>query len=107
MHTDIEPFLEQALASVQPTSAKIGRVVVEPDYEAEPDPGDAGAIASQLVECIAAHPIDKRALCSAHGFEIAVGLDHPTLRKYVRCIVLHSDRAEGSWVIVAPPGNWI
>ena len=31
----------------------------------------------------------------------------PLLNKYVRSITLHQDKLDGSWVEVAPPGNWI
>ncbi len=107
MHPDIESFLEDAFSSVQPTSPKIGRVVVEPDYEADPDPADASLIAAQLADCIAAQPINEKALASVRGFDIAIGREYPSLAKYLRCITLHAAGAGGAWVEVAPPGNWI
>ena len=107
MHPTLELFLEEALSSVQPTSREIKRVVVEPDYDAEPEPEDAESIASQLIACIEAQPLDSAALASSDGIEVMVTDQHPTLKRYVRQISLHSDQAADPWIEIVPPGNWI
>ncbi|SRR5579875_1489535 len=104
MHPELEAFLEKAFASVQPTSPGIGRVVVEPDYNAEPDAKDAHRLAGELVQQLRQVSLDKNAIASHQGQTVETsGL----LRKYIRRITLHADTVEGDWVEVAPPGNWI
>ncbi len=103
MNLKIEAFLEDALDGVQPTSQKIGRVVVEPDYEATVSPGDAAPLAAELSQCIA----QSTPAALAESSEIAIPENFAVLRRYIRQITLHPDKVEGSWVEVAPPGNWI
>jgi hypothetical protein len=107
MHPDLEQFLEDAFASVQPSSPAIGRVVVEPDYDVAPDPKDAGNLASELVQCLREAKIDKTALASHEGFEIQIPSAYRLLHRYVRSVTLHANTIEGEWIEVAPPGNWI
>lgn len=104
MHPELEFFLEKAFASVQRTSPDIGRVVVEPDYNAAPDAKDADRLASELVQRLRDASVDKNALAGHEGQAIEPsGL----LQKYIRRITLHADTVEGDWIEVAPPGNWI
>lgn len=103
----LEDFLVSAFASVDPVSKAIGRVVVEPDYEVAPDDGDAGELAAQLTEVLRGQPAASDDLASRGGLELKIDEQHPVLRKYLRRITLHADTVEGSWVEVAPPGNWI
>ncbi len=107
MNPKVEFFLEKAFQSVQPTSPEIGRVVVEPDYEIEPSPHDTGHLASELVQCLREQSLDGAALASHEGFEIEIPGSYRRLTKYILRITLHQDKAEGPWVEVAPPGNWI
>lgn len=107
MNPQLEFFLEQAFESVTPTSSEIGRVVVEPDYDASPVDRDAGELARQLRELISAQSPDAATLASPQGYEVVIPAGKPELRKYLRSITLHRDRVEGAWVEVAPPGNWI
>ena len=107
MNPDLEFFLENAFESVQPTSHKIGRAVVEPDYDVDFSSADAAPLAKELVECISEQTIDPAALASHEGFEFSPPANFPLLAKYIRNITLHEDGAQGPWVEVAPPGNWI
>jgi hypothetical protein len=107
MKPEVEFFLEKAFHSVQPTSAEIGRVVVEPDYEVNPSRRDAGHLASELVQCVREQSLDPAALCSHRGLEIQIPGNYRLLKKYLRRITLHQDKPDGAWVEVAPPGNWI
>jgi hypothetical protein len=107
MHPDLELFLEEALQGVEQTSPDIGRVVVEPDYDVEPDPKDAGHLASELLQCLRGAKPDKAALVGSEGQELEIPGAYRALRKYIRQITLHADPVEGSWIEVAPPGNWI
>jgi hypothetical protein len=107
MNPEVEFFLEKALGSVQPTSPEIGRVVVEPEYEAKPIPRDAGHLASELIQCVQEQMLDPAALSSHDGLEIQIPGSYRLLKKYIRRITLHHDKADGTWVEVAPPGNWI
>jgi len=107
MDPGLDAFLEDALESVQPTSPGIGRVVVEPDYNISPLESDAPTLAQQLRELIQRQSPDAAALASPEGYEVNISGDCSILAKYIRSITLHQDRVEGSWVEVAPPGNWI
>src|SRR5581483_96363 len=107
MHPEIEIWLEQALESVRPTSDKIGRVVVEPDYNVGLAEQDARPLAGELEQYLRKHTLDEKALASHEGFEIEIPHAYPLLAKYIRRITLHRDKADGAWVEVAPPGNWI
>ncbi len=107
MNLQLESFLETALGSIEPTSNQIGRVVVEPDYEASLDEHEASTIAEQLTACLRDQKPEPDQLSSPQGDEIQIGNSYPVLRKYVLRITLHADGVEGSWVEVAPPGNWI
>ena len=98
MHPDLEFFLEDALDSIQPSIPGIGRVIVEPDYDAEPDESEKEALRSAFVEFIQVHP--------ASG-EIGIPAGQGVLSKYLRRVTLKREPLQGSWVEVAPPGNWI
>lgn len=107
MHAELEDFLESAFSSIQPSSASIGRVVVEPDYNVRPDLSYASHIAEQLSECIRSQPIAADKLASRTGLEANIGPEYGLLRKYLRRVTLHADPVEGPWIEIAPPGNWI
>ena len=107
MHPDLESFLEEALARVKPTSSQIGRVVVEPDYEAEPDAADAKPVADQLTGCLRSQVLNMELLTSHDGQEIKVSSSETLILKYIRRITLHADQMDGDWIEIAPPGNWI
>lgn len=107
MHAELEDFLERAFGSIQPSSPNIGRVVVEPDYNVRPDVSCASQIAEQLSECIRDQPLKPEKLASRHGFEATIRPEYDLLHKYLLRITLHADPVEGSWIEVAPPGNWI
>ncbi|HEX4168257.1 MAG TPA: hypothetical protein VHZ55_22555 [Bryobacteraceae bacterium] len=101
MHPDLEDFLEDALSSIQPISPSIGRVVIEPDYDVEPNPADAGHIAAELTECLSAQSLE------GESREIEIDRRYAVLAKYLRRITLHANRVDGPWIEVEPPGNWI
>ncbi len=61
----------------------------------------------ELIQCIREQSPDAAAIASREGFAIEIPDRYPLLRKYIRSITLHQDRAEGAWVEVEPPGNWI
>jgi hypothetical protein len=107
MNPDIEFFLEEAFASLPPTSNAIGRVVVEPDYESAPAPGDPQQLRSEFTELLRGQNINDSALKSQDGLEIKIPNNYQLLSKYIRRITLHADSVEGDWVEVAPPGYWI
>lgn len=107
MHPELEDFLNAAFASIEPTSPEIGRVVVEPDYEIEPAEADVSGLKDQLVALVREESSEGATLVSSEGFEAKIPSRYPLLRKYVRRISLHQDTVDGSWVEVAPPGNWI
>ena len=105
MHPDLEDFLEDAFAQVRPTTPGIGHVVVEPDYNVQPDDSDRGKLTRELSECLHSETLPREIPSS--GFEIHVPRSYPLLSKYVRCISLHREPIPGGWVEVVPPGNWI
>jgi len=107
MDPQLEFFLEDAFKSVPPTSAGIGRVVVEPDYDVTPEPNDKNQLAAQLVQCIQEQSPNAAALAAPEGWELQVPNSYSLLSKYVRTITLYQAPAEQPWVEVAPPGNWI
>ncbi len=107
MNPDLETFLQDAFQSVQPTSAAIGRVVIEPDYDIDPATSDATRLPGELMQYLGQQSPDAAALASHEGFELTVPPGFPLLAKYIRSITLHGDKLDGSWVEVAPPGNWI
>lgn len=107
MNPDLEFFLEDAFAPIKQSSRAVGRVVVEPDYDAMVTPGDAQPLCQELSSLLQGQCPTETALQSHDGFEAPIGDDYPLLRRYVRRIVLHSDQISGDWVEVMPPGNWI
>jgi hypothetical protein len=107
MHPELEIFLNDAFESIQPTSPNIGRVVVEPDYEASPEAADKGGLESELARLLGEQSPDAAAVISREGFEVNIPASCRLLAKYVRRVTLHGDKLEGSWVEIAPPGNWI
>jgi hypothetical protein len=108
MNPDLEDFLEDAFAPVQPTSVGIGRVVVEPDYENNlPTAGEADQLRDELSRLINDQSPDVTRLSSHEGVEVSIPDRYPLLSKILRRVILHADKAEGPWVEVEPPGNWI
>ena len=108
MNPDLETFLEDVFAPVQPTSPAVGRVVVEPDYESNAAAsGDAGSLREELVTLLRAQSPEAVRLHSHEGVEVAIPQSCKLLREFVRRITLHGEKAEGAWVEVEPPGNWI
>ncbi len=107
MNPDIEDFLEDAFASIMPTSSAIGRVVVEPDYESGLAGDDSQQLRGEFLELLNGQNVDGKTLQSQDGFEVSIPSRYGLLSKYVRRITLHADSVEGDWVEIAPPGNWI
>ncbi len=107
MNPEAETFLQDAFQSIQPMSTDIGRVVVEPDYDVDPSQADAAGLPGELIQCLREQPPDAAALASHEGFELTIPPNCALLTKYLRRITLHQDKLDGSWVEVAPPGNWI
>ena len=107
MNPDTEDFLNSAFQNIQPTSPEIGRVVIEPDYDADPSEPDASGLKNELLRCLRDEAPDAAALASHEGFELELPASYSLLKKYVRKITLHGNKLDGSWVEVAPPGNWI
>lgn len=98
MHPDLEFFLEEAFDEIEPLAPGVGRVVVEPDYDATPTAADKAKLAEELIELIKDHG-------EPGDFEVPPGLK--VLSRYIRRVTLRSDPLDGPWVEVAPPGNWI
>ena len=107
MNPDLEDFLEAAFTSIKPTSATIGRVVVEPDYDSGVIGSDSQGLRSELIELLNRQNVDGNALKSQDGFEVKIPSRYRLLSKYIRRITFHADSVEGDWVEVAPPGYWI
>ena len=107
MNPDIEDFLAAAFASIEPTSSAIGRVVVEPDYDAQSAADHSQQLRGELIDLLKGQSVDDNALKSQDGLEIKIPSRYQTLCKYVRRITLHADGVEGDWIEVAPPGYWI
>jgi hypothetical protein len=100
-------FLEEAFSVVQPTSPRIGRVVVEPDYDISPDQQQQDQLTEELVHCIQEQAPNATDLASPQGWELKIPAKYPLLTKYLRSITLHQAPTERPWVEVVPPGNWI
>jgi hypothetical protein len=98
MHPDLEFFLEDAFDQIQSTIPGVGRVVIEPDYDAEPEASDKEKLSAELINVVQGHKAPDE-FGVPPGFEV--------LAKYVRRIKLRKDVVGGPWVEVAPPGNWI
>ena len=107
MHPDLEDFLEQTFADIEPTDPAIGRVVIEPDYDAAPEDKDAGHLASELLQCLREVDASLMAGSGHEGCQVEIAGAYRVLRRYIRRITLHPDKLKGEWVEVAPPGNWI
>lgn len=107
MYPELEDFLEAAFKSIERTSSNVGRVVVEPDYDRTPEVSDSAALGQELKALLEAQPPAGAALTSYDGFEVKIQSDQILLKKYLRKITLHANALAGSWVEVAPPGNWI
>jgi hypothetical protein len=107
MNPDLEFFLEDAFAPIKQSFPEVGRVVVEPDYNAKFIPEDAQPLCQELRELLDRQKPSGASLHSHDGFEATIGDDYPLLQRYVRRVVLHSDEINGDWVEVMPPGNWI
>ncbi|MDQ2842780.1 MAG: hypothetical protein M3Y72_17420 [Acidobacteriota bacterium] len=101
MHPELEDFLEAAFDSLHTEHGEIGRVVVEPDYDVEPEPGDSQPLAEQLTKILHGQEL------KGDSVEVEIPDAYALVKKYIRSITLHSDKVEGDWVEVAPPGNWI
>ena len=98
MNSDLEFFLESAFDNIQSTSSGIGRVVVEPNYDAEMDESEKAKLTAELVACLQEN---------GEAQDFVPSPKFPILTKYIHRITLHSDTLDGPWVEVAPPGNWI
>jgi len=108
MNPELDAFLNDAFQAVQPTSSEIGRVVVTPDFEATANQEDKDQLTDELTRLLGEQKPDHAALATADGFGVPISNNYRLLAKYVRSITLHRDPpAEGPWVEVAPPGNWI
>ena len=107
MNLELESFLDEAFKSIQPLWKEVGRVVVEPDYEAEHGPQDGPKVAQELAELLNEQSPEPAAVGSHDGQEIQISDRYPLIAKFIRSITLHHEHLEGSWIEVAPPGNWI
>lgn len=108
MNPELDVFLNEAFQSVQPTSPGIGRVVVVPDFEMTANPQDRDKLRDELTRLLREQSPDPPELETPDGLDIQISNNYGLLAKYVRSITLHQDPpAEGAWVEVAPPGNWI
>lgn len=102
----LEAFLEDAFSRIRPTSAAVGRVIVDPDYATSADDLDLNGLADALVRCIQERTPDPAALSSPQGYDIEIPANYPLLKKYLHKITLYRDAGIGSWVQVEPSGNF-
>src|ERR1700751_6131647 len=100
MNPDLEFFLENALESVPRTALQIGRAVIEPDYDVQPDPADCVPLREEIIRLLKAQVPDPVRLASHDGQEVQIPDAYPLVRKYIRRITLHADRVEGTWIEV-------
>jgi len=107
MNPENEDILEDALQPIKPSSAEVGRVLIEPDYEVGIEPSDAKQLSIEIERLLQEQTPDPDKLTSHDGFTVKIPSQYPMLTKHIRRISLHSDRAEGQWIEVLPPGNWI
>jgi len=107
MNPDLETYLDEVFASVQPTSPDIGRVVLQPNYEDGPPSGNAEQLRAELVQLLQAQHPGLTGLESHDGVEIVVPDQFPTLHKFIRTVTLYANRLEGSWIEIVPAGSWI
>jgi hypothetical protein len=107
MNPDLEIFLENTFKSLEPMLPGVGRVVVEPNYEADLSQVDARSLLTELTNLLRSQSPDRERLLTHEGVEIPIPQSYPTLLCYARRIVLHHEAADGPWIEVAPPGNWI
>jgi hypothetical protein len=102
VNPNLEFFLEEVVRGIDPTSSGIGRVVIEPDYDAGEIGADAQPLRDQLLEIIRSPTTD-----APDGTEIKIPPAAALVRKYIRRITLYRDRLPGDWIEVTPPGSWI
>ncbi len=107
MNPDIEDFLQDAFKDLKPNVQGVGRVLVEPDYESTAALENADQLTAEMRKLLSAQRVDLVDLKSHTGFEVDDLSKYPNLQKLVLRISLHEDAAEGPWIEVAPPGNWI
>ncbi len=107
MNPDLETYLDEVFASVQPTSPEIGRVVLQPNYEDGPPSGDAEQLRVELVRLLQEQKPGLVGLESPEGIEILIPGQYQTLSKFVRTVTLHANRLDGPWVEIVPAGSWI
>jgi len=107
VNPSLEWFLEDIFRDIEPTSSAIGRVVLEPEYEATPNASDAPMLRDELIACMRQQAPGAADLASHDGAEVRMLSEFSTLSRYVRRVTLHQDRLPGSWVEITPPGNWI
>ena len=105
MNPDVEFFLERVFNPARPAPETVGRVVVEPDYEACPNADDQPVLRSELNALLAEQKVRSSEVASPEGMEVVIPARFSSLAKYLRRIVLHRDRVEGPFVEVAPPGG--
>lgn len=106
MNPEIEPLLEEKLASLAPTSNLVGRVSVEPDYESGLTATDIQQLRTELEEVLSTVPVSADAI-NGHDGQTVDFKAFPTLTRFIRKISLHGGDAVEPWVDVVPPGNWI
>ncbi|MEK7404256.1 MAG: hypothetical protein AAB225_04035 [Acidobacteriota bacterium] len=101
----LQAFLEEAVGGIQPTSATIGRVTVEPDYTATVNYSDLRGLTHELWRCIREHAVNVAALGTTQGDRFPISENYPLLKTYVRSVTLLNgkDADTGSWVQVEPP----
>ena len=108
MNPDIEQVLQDAFKTIESTNPAIGRVLVEPEYESESTQFDTAELRNELAGLLASlSGLDGAVLRSHDGLEVEQLGERPALKSLVRRITLHADSADGPWIEVAPPGNWI
>ena len=101
MNLELESFLDEAFKPVQPLWKDVGRVVVDPDYEAEETEEDSPKLAAELTKFL------REQTPNPDGQEISIPNGYPLLKKYLRSVSLHPEHLDDCWVEVVPPGNWI
>ena len=68
---------------------------------------DGEAFTAELKRVLSIQKVDLVELSRHTGFLIDNLDKFPRLQSLVLRITLHADAADGPWVEVAPPGNWI
>jgi hypothetical protein len=99
---------------VQPTSERVGRVEIYPNYGTTPDESEKSILVGQFAKCLGEQTPDAPSLKS-QGFRVLVSADYPVVKKYLEKTVMKAPEKGGPpekagspkvpWVQLVPSGG--